>query len=100
MALRREITASFASGGGQSDAIEYHGKMALIVSNCPSGATVTIQHSADGSNWYSRSRDEAGNVAALTAACVVFFDVPIHGVMTRASVTGTFTGTCSLALGY
>lgn len=101
MALSQSRAFSFASPGGSSDYIELQGPFVLEIYECPSGATVTVEHSVnDGGRYTTAAGDAAGSGASYTVARLFVIDMPVKGVRTRVTVTGTYTGNCSGVIGY
>ena len=101
MALGNLVSFSFASGGGTSEYVELRGPFMLEITSCPSGATVTVQHSTDdGTTYTSAAGDAAGSSASYDVARVFILDVPVSGVRTRVAVTGTYSGNCTGKIGY
>ena len=56
-------------------------------------ATVALERSFDGTNWFTCSRDSAGTAASWTAPMSVVVEEPEAGVLYRLNCTAFTSGT-------
>lgn len=91
------ITGSFTGSGQSSGAVNFFGVFSVFLGGTFS-ATVEIERSPDGSNWYPCSTDATGTVASYTAPMSVDVNATQYGILYRLTCTGYTSGTINYVM--